>query len=212
MAMRAVLLHGFYIESGSQEIGSMRISGGTARGVTLSVPKGDAVRPATDGMRQAVFSSLAAYIPDAFFLDLFAGSGAYGLEAWSRGAKGGVFVEKNSRTVECLRKNIAAVSKSIGRAAGDLRVLQGDVLQWPLGIIEIRPDIVFVDPPYEIIPTVGPLLFERLSEVFGESDAPLVVFEMPGETELSPPGWSCLKRLGGGARQPSVCYFRTSRG
>ena len=68
----------------------MRISGGAARGIQLAVPKGDAVRPATDGMRQGVFSSLAGLIPGAQFLDLFAGSGAYGLEALSRGAAGGV--------------------------------------------------------------------------------------------------------------------------
>lgn len=57
----------------------MRISGGRARGIPLLAPKGDAVRPATDGMRQAVFSSLGERVNDAWFLDLFAGSGAYGL-------------------------------------------------------------------------------------------------------------------------------------
>ncbi len=56
----------------------MRISGGLARGIELSVPRGDAVRPATDGMRQAVFSSLGARVAGARFVDLFAGSGAYG--------------------------------------------------------------------------------------------------------------------------------------
>lgn len=97
----------------------MRISGGQARGITLLVPKGESVRPATDGMRQAVFSSLANRLAEARFLDLFAGSGAYGLEAFSRGAAGGVFVERNAKTVACLRQNIAAVGRSmqeIGRA------------------------------------------------------------------------------------------------
>jgi hypothetical protein len=69
----------------------MRISGGAARGAVLAVPKGDAVRPATDGMRQAVFSALGARLAGARFADLFAGSGGYGLEAWSRGAAGGVY-------------------------------------------------------------------------------------------------------------------------
>src|ERR1019366_4147641 len=86
----------------------MRISGGQARGIPLIVPKGDAVRPATDGMRQAAFSSLGGYVTGARFLDLFAGSGAYGLEALSRGAAGGVFVEKNARAAACLRRNLAA--------------------------------------------------------------------------------------------------------
>src|SRR5438045_2769775 len=93
----------------------MRISGGLARGIPLEVPKGNAVRPATDGLRQAVFSSLAARVSGAWFADLFAGSGAYGLEAFSRGAAGGVFVEKNAKAAACLRKNITAVCKSAAR-------------------------------------------------------------------------------------------------
>src|SRR6185312_3355422 len=92
----------------------MRISGGQARGIPLVVPKGDAVRPATDGMRQAAFSSLGAVVPGARFLDLFAGSGAYGLEALSRGAANGVFVEKNAKAAGCLRQNLTAVCKSLG--------------------------------------------------------------------------------------------------
>ena len=98
----------------------MRISGGLARGITLAVPKGEVTRPATDGMRQSVFSSLASAVPGARFLDLFAGSGAYGLEALSRGAVGGVFVEQNPRAVACVRKNIEAVCKSLGREPRDL--------------------------------------------------------------------------------------------
>src|SRR5688572_25253543 len=102
----------------------MRISGGKARGIPLVVPKGDAVRPATDGMRQAVFSSLGERVVGARFLDLFAGSGAYGLEALSRGAAGGVFVEQNPKAAACVRRNIAAVCKSLGRQSDELQVLQ----------------------------------------------------------------------------------------
>ena len=85
----------------------MRITGGEARGIPLVLPRGDAVRPATDAMRQAVFSSLGARVPGARFLDLFAGSGACRLEALSRGASGGTFVEKNPQAVACLRRNLA---------------------------------------------------------------------------------------------------------
>src|SRR5688572_13197634 len=127
----------------------MRISGGGARGISLAVPKGDAVRPATDGMRQAVFSSLGARVADAQFLDLFAGSGAYGLEAVSRGASAGVFVEKNAKAAACVRQNIAAVCKSLGRSAEGLSVLQMDATAVPVGLNATPPDLVFVDPPYE---------------------------------------------------------------
>ncbi len=187
----------------------MRISGGQARGIPLVVPKGDAVRPATDGMRQAAFSSLGAIVPGAVFLDLFAGSGAYGLEALSRGASGGVFVEKNAKAAACLRQNLAAVCKSLGRDATGLDVFQSDALTGPLG--DAVPDLVFIDPPYEIIPEVAPVLFARLQEKLAAKPDALVVFEMPGEIDLAPAGWTLVKRLGKGVRQPTVAFFRADR-
>ena len=189
----------------------MRISGGIARGVNLVVPKGDAVRPATDGMRQAVFSSLAARVPGAVFLDLFAGSGAYGLEALSRGAAGGTFVEKNTKAVVCLRQNIEAVCKSLRRDEAGLKVLPGDVLEWTLSVVETTPDLVFVDPPYEIIEEIAPQIFSRLSRMLKPEHDPVIVFEMPGEITLVPDDWVCVKRLGGGMRQPTAVFFRASR-
>lgn len=189
----------------------MRISGGIARGIPLLVPKGDAVRPATDGMRQAVFSSLGARVIEARFLDLFAGSGAYGLEALSRGAQGGVFVEQNARTVACLRQNITAVCKSLRRDESGLTVIQSDATTVPTGGSQ-TPDLVFIDPPYEMITAVVPRLFARLSALLaGKSDA-LVFFEAPGEITVSAPGWELVKRIGKGVRQPTVSIFRLERG
>lgn len=185
----------------------MRISGGQARGITLLVPKGDAVRPATDGMRQAVFSSIATRLAGARFLDLFAGSGAYGLEAFSRGAAGGVFVEKNPRTVACLRQNIAAVERSMRAPAGALRATNADALAAPW-TEAAPPDLVFIDPPYEIIADVAPRLFARLTELLQPHPDPVIVFEMPGALALSAPGWTEVKRLGKGAHQPTVAFFR----
>lgn len=185
----------------------MRISGGGARGIPLVAPKSDAVRPATDGMRQAVFSSLGARVAGARFLDLFAGSGAYGLDALSRGATGGVFVEQNAKAAGCVRKNIAAVCKSLGRDTGDLTVLQADARAVPLAGGDV-PDLVFIDPPYEIIAEIAPALFNRLAERLATHADALVIFELPGELDLAPPGWTLVKRLGKGARQPTVAFFR----
>lgn len=185
----------------------MRISGGVARGISLAVPKGDAVRPATDGMRQAVFSSLGARVIEARFLDLFAGSGAYGLEALSRGAAGGVFVEQNAKAAACVRQNVAAVCKSLGRGLQDLVVHQADARTVPLAGGRV-PDLVFIDPPYEIIPDITPALFARLAGVLAPNPDALVFFEAPGEIELSPPGWELVKRIGKGARQPTVTVLR----
>lgn len=187
----------------------MRISGGLARGITLAVPPGDAVRPATDGMRQRVFSSLGARVAGARFLDLFAGSGAYGLEALSRGAAGGLFVERNTKAAACVRQNIAAVCKSLGRDARDLVVLQGDARSVPVPGTGV-PDLVFIDPPYDIIPEIAPALFVRLGEVLAPKPDAVVVFEFPGELDLAPLGWTMVKRLGKGAHQPTVGFFQST--
>lgn len=186
----------------------MRITGGEARGIPLVLPRGDAVRPATDAMRQAVFSSIASRVPGAWFLDLFAGSGAYGLEALSRGAAGGTFVERNPKAAACIRENIAAVCKSLRRGGHDLHVLQLDATSSSAMSAVTVPDLVFVDPPYEAIEAVAPVLFAHLTVLLAPKPDPVIVFEMPGELELAPEGWVCVKRLGKGARQPTVCFFR----
>lgn len=186
----------------------MRITGGRARGIPLLLPKGDSIRPATDAMRQAVFSSLAHCVAGARFLDLFAGSGAYGLEALSRGAVSGVFVEKNARTADFIRRNITAVCKSLGRDTAGLQVVTADATHVLPGDV---PDLIFIDPPYEHIPELAPKLFARLDEWLAERPKALIIFEMPGDLELSPVGWACVKRLGKGARQPTVGIFRSSR-
>jgi len=186
----------------------MRISGGAARGAVLAVPKGDAVRPATDGMRQAVFSALGARLAGARFAELFAGSGGYGLEAWSRGAAGGVFVEQNAKAAACLRQNIMTVAKSARREAGELRLVVGDALVWRPAAGEAGPDLVFADPPYPIIPEIAPRLFAGLLEATAAGDDPIVVLEYPGELELAPAGWVLIKRVGRGARQPTAGFFR----
>lgn len=189
----------------------MRITGGNARGIPLTLPKSDAVRPATDAMRQAVFSSIASRVPEARFLDLFAGSGAYGLEALSRGAAGGVFVEKNARTAACIRENIAAVCKSLARGTQDLAVITADATSVPWPTPTESPDLVFIDPPYDLIADVAPKLFARLTELLAGKPDPVIIFEMPGEQELTPDGWTCVKRLGKGTRQPTVCFFKRAK-
>jgi 16S rRNA (guanine966-N2)-methyltransferase len=187
----------------------MRISGGTARGIPLRAPPGRGVRPATDKLRQAIFSSLGGRVSGAWFLDLFAGSGAYGLEALSRGARGGTFVEKDAQAAACLRRNLSAVCKSMGRDEGGLTVLTGDAVTLA-DAGDKTPDLVFVDPPYELIAAIAPPLFARLAESLASKPDAIVIFEMPGEIELAPPGWTLLKRLGRGPRQPTAAFFKKS--
>jgi 16S rRNA (guanine966-N2)-methyltransferase len=140
-------------------------------------------------------------------LDLFAGSGAYGLEALSRGADRGGFVESNTKALGCLRRNIAAVCKCLGRGESGLTVRHGDARTVPLAGAE-APDLIFVDPPYGLIAEAALPLFERLSGALASVPDALVVFEMPGDEQLSPPRWTVVKRLDRGARQPTVAVYR----
>jgi len=123
----------------------LRIIAGEFRGRRLKTPKGKQVRPTSDRVREAVFSILAQHVRGARVLDLFAGTGALGLEALSRGAESVVFVEQNRETAQILRSNLtrcAVRQKSC--------VLQQDVLR-ALGTLSrqgARFDLVFMDPPY----------------------------------------------------------------
>jgi len=113
-------------------------------GRKLKVPPGDKVRPTQDRVREALFSILMNVIPDAAFIDLFAGSGAVGMEAYSRGARSVAWVEKDPRHVALLKENIAALIPGKGE------VSCCEVARWLKGPGRGRQaDVVFADPPYE---------------------------------------------------------------
>ena len=123
----------------------MRIAGGGWRGRTLRVPTGDAVRPTQDRVREALFSMLQFELAGAAFLDLFAGSGAVGLEALSRGAARATFVELAPRHLACLQANVAAFG-----AAARCAVVRADVYDWLARERGARFDVAYADPPYEL--------------------------------------------------------------
>jgi 16S rRNA (guanine966-N2)-methyltransferase len=144
---------------------------------------------------------------------LFAGSGAYGLEALSRGAARGIFVEKNARPAACVHANLAAVGKSLGREMAGCQIAQADALAWAARPDIGTADLVFIDPPYELIADMASRVFVNLQARLAANPGALVIFELPGGMELAPPGWACLRRLGGkGARQPSAAFFKKVSG
>jgi 16S rRNA (guanine966-N2)-methyltransferase len=124
----------------------MRVVAGTAKGMRLKVPRGHAMRPTSDMVREAVFDILSEKVAGARVLDLFAGTGALGIEALSRGAAHAVLVERSARCVPVIKENLAYT-----RLADRARLVRGDV--YP----EVRKldaageqfDLVFADPPYE---------------------------------------------------------------
>lgn len=185
----------------------MRISGGGARGIPLRTPGGGAARPAMDRLRQGVFSSLGDGVAGCRFFDLFACTGSYGLEAFSRGASGGIFVERDRRAVEVIKVNIAAVCKSLGVTGDSLRTSSADVMQWCPQESD-RADLVFVDPPFADIPSLVPALFERVRDFLKPDGSGILIFQMPGKTKLEPPGWRFLRRIGKGRDQPTCCFYQ----
>ena len=187
----------------------MRITGGRACGISLAAPGGDGTRPATDQLREAVFSSLGTRVEGARIADLFAGTGAYGLEAMSRGAAAGLFVENSPEVVACLRKNLVAVGKSCGADTADWRILAQKIYTIPPGLGPF--DLVFMDPPYAMIA-------ERIPEIFKAHIAPMVAnhgrlcFEMPGNLDLPLQGWTATRRLGkSGKDKPSAVFYERDR-
>lgn len=134
----------------------MRVTGGILRGRLLKAPKGDEVRPTQDMVRQAVFSSLADRIPGATFLDLFAGTGAVGLEAWSRGAAKIDWVEGGSKVFPVLQSNLEALCGGVTGKTVDQewKATRSDAFRFIEGLKgEQSYDIIFADPPYDRLGT-----------------------------------------------------------
>lgn len=184
----------------------MRITGGAARSIQLKTLDLPELRPATDQMRQALFNSLAAVIPGCRFLDLFAGCGAVGLEAVSRGASSGVFVERHPKLAAIIRQNLAAVCKSAQVDPSAFEVYQGDVFSSAMS--ESSFDLVFCDPPYALIENNVAPLFELGLRALKPGG--YFLWEHPSQDDLGLPlGFEFIKRLGGkGPRTPNMGIYR----
>ncbi len=123
----------------------MRIVAGQWRGRRLVVPRGDLVRPTADRVREAWMSIVNPLLAGARVLDLFAGSGALGIEALSRGAASADFVEKAAPSLAAIAENLAAVG------AGDAaRVHRMDALKFIQMLAPHSYDVAFADPPYDL--------------------------------------------------------------
>ena len=125
----------------------MRVIAGTARSLPLKTAEGMETRPTTDRIKETLFNMLNNRLAGCRFLDLFAGSGAIGIEALSRGAAQAVFVENNERALRCIRENLAFTHLE---EYGVVRA--GEVLSI-LSVLEREAagpfDFVFLDPPYK---------------------------------------------------------------
>jgi 16S rRNA (guanine966-N2)-methyltransferase len=160
----------------------VRVVAGRFKGRTLHAPPGHGTRPTSDKVREAIFSVLGD-IEGLDVLDLFAGSGALGIEALSRGAHSAVFVDSDEKAVTVIRRNLDGVGV-------EAPVQRRDVLLY-LTAVEGRFELVFVDPPYSSAPRMGeslsrllPAVLSKDAVIVTESDkrAPLQL-ELPLEFE-----------------------------
>lgn len=140
----------------------MRVVAGTLGGRVLRAPRGSETRPTSDRVREALFSILAS-VEGAEVLDLFAGSGALGIEALSRGAARATFVDSTAAAVAVVRDNLERLG------------LQAQVLRMPAlraltctPIADSQYDLVFLDPPYRMASSLGPQLSTALPPILAQ--------------------------------------------
>ena len=168
--------------------GKVRIIGGEWRGRKLAVPEKQGLRPSPDRVRETLFNWLNWQVPASRCLDLFAGTGALGVEAASRGAKQVILVEKDREIAEGLRQQLAPF------ASAKVQVIQADALQY-LKKSPIEPfNIVFLDPPFQ------QNLLAPCCELLETMDwlAPNALIYLEAETELQalilPVNWKLIKQ------------------
>lgn len=121
----------------------MRVIAGIARSMPLQTPEGLDTRPTTDRIKETLFNILQGEVPGSIFVDLFAGSGAIGIEAISRGAKKAYFVENAAGPLKCIDQNLV-FTKFVERAI----VIKQDAVAALTSIHEKHVDVIFMDAPY----------------------------------------------------------------
>lgn len=175
----------------------MRIIGGAARSIPLDVPPGLAVRPTADRAREALFNSLGS-INGFVVWDLFAGSGAVGLECASRGAKLVTFVELEKNHCDFIQRNIDRVRRSVPGVATNIVNSPVSRVRWQ----GAPPDLIFGDPPYaESLNEFKQLMNNNDFKIFAANAK--LVWEIPdhpgalGEFLLAAPLQRAVRRFGG---------------
>lgn len=187
----------------------MRIVAGRFRGRRIEAPAGDTTRPTTDRVREAVFSAVAAQaggdLGGGGVLDAFAGSGALGLEALSRGCTYAVFAEEDRAALTTLRANIAALG-----AERESRVIAGDVFAAAGGrALSGGPfTLLLLDPPYRLDPVKVAALVSDLATNDLLADGAVIVWEHVNRVEPAwPGGFELLKRKRYGTTQVDIAVY-----
>ena len=186
----------------------MRVIGGAFRGRKLTPLKGKSIRPTADRVREALFNIIGRKTIDANVLDLFAGTGALGIESLSRGAARAVFVEQASSSLAIIHKNI-----SLCKIEEKSKIIQWDILK-NLNCLHSYQgcfNLIFIDPPYNQ-QMAEPALRHLASGRLPAPDAIAVVEHNPAQGVQSPvPEWIAIDQRRYGRTQLSFFRFNANR-
>jgi 16S rRNA (guanine966-N2)-methyltransferase len=169
----------------------MRVIAGSRKGHRIDAPRGLTTRPTSDRVRENVFNLVQAWVEDAVVLDLFAGSGAMGIEALSRGAERAVFVESQPEACRAIEHNLDKL-RLIGA-----QVVCTDVMRFVAADTR-EYDLVFCDPPYDDYPALEPAIARYLPRLL--IDDGLLALETAAKTEPQLPLGQRTSRRYGSAR------------
>ena len=187
----------------------MRITGGRARSIPLKHP--GTIRPTTDALREAIFSSLGTLVRGAQVLDLFAGTGAYGLEAVSRGATTATFVEQCPLSLACLKNNALSTAKSLQEEPQKIFfAYSADVFSWQPPSDNPMYDLIFIDPPYCFydISKRMDFLFKRITPWLKKSATSRLLIETPNSLQLEIPSqFMQIRHLTRGSKQSPSAHL-----
>ena len=164
----------------------MRVIGGKAKGQRLNSPKGMNVRPTSDRVREAIFSSIQSILSEATVIDLFAGAGTFGIEALSRYAATSYFVDRSAVHLQVVKENLVK-TRLINQAK--LICQEADAAIRQLSIENIKADVVFMDPPYGSNLISSTLAVLEQSNILTQESVVIVEF---GKNEKAPPGMERL--------------------
>jgi 16S rRNA (guanine966-N2)-methyltransferase len=164
---------------------TLRIIGGLHRGRKLAIPALSGLRPTADRTRETLFNWLQSDIVDMQVLDLFAGTGALGLEALSRGAQSAIFVEPQAQAAEGIARSL----QTLGLPQGSVQRMMA---QQFLASSTARFDLIFIDPPFDA--DLWSTTLERLLEADILADQGLIYLECPKDQIINiPVGWGAIK-------------------
>ena len=177
----------------------MKICGGEFKGRAIKTPKGDKIRPTTDKLREAMFSSLGGEVAGSAVIDLFCGSGALGLEAISRGAERAIFVDESRQAVNALKENIEKLK------------IWPRVKVFNMNVFKLKPSqipdygIIFADPPYRMGHLDRLIAFLSLPNWNWNG---IMVLEHEAEWKLIGGNLELLRRLDSGDSAVSIFFKR----